>query len=357
MKRGGENLHSSRFDDTLRKAATIMREPDSMNEIRQKVRGAVCGICFSEDHIELYKTKSIYDNESYTIFWCPNCNNAFTSPPPSPDLLISLYSTGNYRSMDGDRFNRYVEHFVRYFSILKKHNINKYRPTTGALLDVGCGRGLFLDIMRKDGWSVTGVEFNEETARNAASKYGVKVVSVEAMTGFKDESFDVVTLYHVLEHMRDPSAVLQECRRLLKKQGLLVIAVPMFDSLQASLGKALWFHLDVPYHLFHFTLRGLRSLLVANSLHVVNVCHFDFEQNTFGWLQTLLNISGIKKNLLYDLLKKRELNGRQSKKTRRRDILWTVVLLPIYVPLSVLLSIYESIVKRGATLSVYSIKK
>jgi predicted SAM-dependent methyltransferase len=172
-----------------------------------------------------------------------------------------------------------------------------------------------------------------------------------------DESYDVITIFHVLEHMQDPAAVVRTCRRLLKKHGLLVIAVPNLSSLQAALGKSNWFHLDVPYHLYHFTLSGIQRLLLDNSMKIFRVQHFDFEQNIFGWLQTLLNMSGIKTNLLYSLLKKPELRRTELTAARGRDIVFTLLLGPIYLPLSVALSLLESVTKRGGTIHIYSFKQ
>jgi len=212
--------------------------------------------------------------------------------------------------------------------------------------------------MKRDGWSVTGVEFNEETASYAEKVYGVSVITAEAMKGLPDESYDVITLYHVLEHMHDPASVLRECSRVLKKQGLLVIAVPNLASLQAALGKSAWFHLDIPYHLYHFTLQGLRQLLAGHSLNIVKMQQFDFEQNVFGWLQTLLNVSGIRNNLLYNFLKKPELRQSELSAARRRDLLFTLLLTPFYLPMSVLLSLFESLaLGRGGTMHLYSLKQ
>jgi SAM-dependent methyltransferase len=317
---------------------------------------AVCGICGKSDETRCYAPNIERDGGCYDVYFCEHCRIAFTSPFPSSAVLSHQYASGSYRTVDGTRFNFVLEFLVRYFTAGKARKIRKFHRR-GDLLDVGCGRGLFLDIMKKDGWSVTGVEFNEETTSYAKTVYQIDVITPQSMMAVPDESYDVITLFHVLEHMQDPAAVLQTCRRLLKKHGLLVIAVPNLSSLQAGLGKSNWFHLDVPYHLYHFTLSGIRRLLLNNSMKIFRVQQFDFEQNIFGWLQTLLNVSGLKKNLLYGLLKKPELRRTKLAAARRRDIVFTLLLTPIYLPLSVVLALIESLVKRGGTIQIYSFKQ
>jgi SAM-dependent methyltransferase len=318
---------------------------------------AVCGICGKRDDTRCYAPDIERGDGSYDVYYCEHCRVGFTVPFPSSDVLSRLYASGGYRSDDGTRFNVLLESFVRLFTAGKAGKIRKFHAGKGALLDVGCGRGLFLDIMKKDGWSVTGVEFNEETASYAKMVYQIDVITPQEMMAVPNESYDVITLYHVLEHMQDPAAVMRTCNRLLKKHGLLVVAVPNLSSLQAGAGRSNWFHLDVPYHLYHFTLSCIQRLLLDNSMKILRVEHFDFEQNIFGWLQTLLNASGIKNNLLYSLLKKPELRRTELMAARKRDLLFTLLLSPIYLPLSVVLSFVESLMKRGGTIRVYSVKQ
>lgn len=318
---------------------------------------AVCGICGKDDETRSFARDVERGEGRYDVQFCLRCQVGFTVPVPSPDELSRLYASGSYRSNDGTRFNVVLESLVRYFTARKVRTINKYHKGRGALLDVGCGRGLLLDMMMKDGWRVTGVEFNEETASYAREVYKIDVISPQAMTALSDGTYDAIMISHVLEHMQDPAAVLRTSVRLLKKNGLLFIAVPNLSSLQAYLGRSNWFHLDVPYHLYHFTLSGLRRLLLENSMKIARVRQFDFEQNLFGWLQTLLNLSGIRTNLLYNLLKKPELRGGEFSSPGGKDILFTLLLTPIYLPLSGVLCLVESLMRRGGTIQLFSLKQ
>ncbi len=213
--------------------------------------------------------------------------------------------------------------------------------------------------MKRSGWSVTGVEFDEERASQTSREYDIHVVYGEpGEWGFHDESFDVITISHVLEHLYRPAEIIGACGRLLPKGGLLVCSVPNISSLQASVGKGAWFHLDIPYHLHHFSERGLIRLLERYSFKILKIRRFDIEYNPFGWLQTLLNISGVRKNFLYSLLKNPRLRKNELAHSKKRDLLLTVVLLPFFLPLSFMLSLFESfLLKRGGAVEIFAIKE
>ena len=164
-------------------------------------------------------------------------------------------------------------------------------------------------------------------------------------------------MHHVLEHTPNPDELLTVCTRLLRPGGLLVTALPNIESLQAALGKERWFHLDLPYHLYHFSERGLIRILENHGFRIASVRRFDLEHNPFGWLQTLLNISGIRENFLFDLLKCAGARRNEYPRVGSKDMLLTFALLPLFAPLSVLFSALESfILKRGGTIEVFATK-
>jgi len=315
----------------------------------------VCPLC--KDQIEL----SIFDdvvknNNKYNVYNCSSCQIWVTHPFPTHEELARLYSTGNYRTKTGKRFNPVLEYIIHLLTVRKRKRIERFRDH-GRILDIGCGRGLFLHIMQEDGWEVAGQEFSETSASYASNIYGIDV-----QTGalkdceYDSESFDVVSINHVLEHLENPDEVITECYRILKKGGLLVTAVPNIDSLQAYFGKRKWFQLDLPCHLYHFSSKSLIDLLEKNSFKVEVARHFKFEYNPFGWLQTLYNATGIRENLLYDLLKSSDLRKKDHDTYRIMDYLKTFILMPLYLPLSLMLSIIEAIIKKGGTIEVYSVK-
>jgi 2-polyprenyl-3-methyl-5-hydroxy-6-metoxy-1,4-benzoquinol methylase len=285
------------------------------------------------------------------------CKVGVTIPIPSPGELSSLYSSGAYRSASGKRFVGLVETGIYLARQLRRKRVEKYKRN-GRILDIGCGRGVFLNVMKKNGWTVAGTEYDRNTAEFITKNFNIHVVTGNPMDwGFPPESFDVITMNHVLEHMPDPKIAIDECSRLLVKGGLLVVAVPNITSLQSSSGKHLWFHLDIPYHLYHFSEEGLASFLEKHSFHQMKIRRFDLEYNPFGWLQTLLNLTGIRKNLLYDILKNSNSRNTLIPNVSMWDLIVTIALLPLYVPMSLILSLYESfLMKKGGTIEIYAEK-
>ncbi len=289
----------------------------------------------------------------YSVYFCDACQNGFTDPVPAKEELAALYATGVYRASEGKRFNPLVEVLVNRLMLGRKRRIEACR-NPGVLLDIGCGRGAFLASMQRSGWQVAGVEFSDETAAYARDVYGVAVTT--GLT-FPEASFDVITINHVLEHLEAPALTIQACYRLLKKDGLLIVAVPNIRSLQATVGKRVWLHLDVPYHLVHFSEEGLRRLLQMNGFSISRIRRFDLEQNPFGWLQTLLNLAGIRANLFYNLLKNPALRKAELASASVGDILLTFTLLPLFMPLSLLLALLEAfLLKRGGTIELWGEK-
>lgn len=317
----------------------------------------ICSICNNLLTRKIIQDIAV-DGSVYNVYFCDGCKVGLIVPTPTKEYLASLYAAGSYRSKKGRRFNPFIEFFIYRSRILRRNRIKRY-VRRGSILDIGCGRGLFLDIMRKDGWTVTGAEFSEDAALDVAATYNIPVVAGEPSGwGFKDGSFDVITISHVLEHLHYPARMVEQCRRLLRPGGLLVCATPNIAGLQAAAGKGGWFHLDIPCHVHHFSEMGLAQLLRRHSFTIVRTRRFDLEYGPFGWLQTLLNISGISKNYLYSLLKNPELRKKEPAGSGASDMLRTLLLLPLYFPLAVVLSLFESFVlKRGGTVEVFAVRE
>ncbi|GBD96852.1 MAG TPA: class I SAM-dependent methyltransferase [Nitrospirae bacterium] len=244
------------------------------------------------------------DNQFYEVYVCPECRLGITLPFPDKEQLNRLYSTGSYREHQS-RFINPVEKLIRFFRKSRQKQIEAIIPQ-GRILDMGCARGVFLSIMRERGWETFGLELNDETASYARNELGLDVKAGRLVDAqFENESFDVITIWHVFEHLPEPRLIIEECSRILKPGGLLVIALPNFDSLQAKISGRHWFHLDVPYHLYHFTLKNLSLLLKKSSFKIIKVKRFSFEFNPFGYLQSFFNMTRIENNLLYNILKSR----------------------------------------------------
>jgi 2-polyprenyl-3-methyl-5-hydroxy-6-metoxy-1,4-benzoquinol methylase len=141
------------------------------------------------------------------------------------------------------------------------------RKHRGDLLDIGCGDGDFLRAMRRRGWNTTGVELVDEK-RSKLGARGIRAIGPEGWPGLDSASFNAVTLWHALEHLHKPLDVLRHVRRLLKPEGICVIAVPNAASPQARRDGSRWFGYDVPRHLWHFTPVTLARLLAQTGFAV-----------------------------------------------------------------------------------------
>ncbi len=312
-----------------------------------------CIFCGKGITVSVLKNIQIHGN-LYNVSECVECEIGMTHPFPSDNELAKLYSSGNYRTSTGKRFGIIIEFLIYLGRLKKRGTINKF-INPGKILDIGCGRGLFLDVMRRGGWSVIGTELNDETASYAIKTYNITIFSSDIIQQkLPTGSLDAININQVLEHLKNPGKVIEESGRLLRRGGVLIISVPDLRSPQFTIGKENWFLLDLPFHLFHFTEEGLCKLLEKNKFKIKYVKRFSLEISPFGWLQTLLNISGIRFNLLYDLLKRSNL---RTEPINLRGVITTLFLLPIYFPLSIILSVLEPLIwKRGGSIEIYAEK-
>ena len=144
----------------------------------------------------------------------------------------------------------------------------------GRALEIGCGGGAYLLALREQGWEVHGVELSPDLAQHAREELGfdVRTGSAEtALVEFPDDHFDLVAMWHVIEHLSDPSAVLAEIRRVLKPGGRLIMELPNFAGLSRFVLRTYWMALDLPRHLYHFTPETLQAMLARAGLRVVAV--------------------------------------------------------------------------------------
>jgi ubiquinone/menaquinone biosynthesis C-methylase UbiE len=209
----------------------------------------------------LRTTKQTRSHEYYHVVTCTRCDLRYTRPLPDEEDLAELYPETYYVSnranwLSADVLRRAFEQGVQW-----RHRQALLRRLPGRILDVGCGSGNFLAALRSRGWDVYATEFSDAAVALAESR-GITVHrgTVED-AGYPDDHFDVVTMWHVLEHVPAPRETLDELRRVLKPDGLLVVEVPDSASLTFRLCGRDWMGLDIPRHLQHFTPTTLVRLL------------------------------------------------------------------------------------------------
>lgn len=304
-----------------------------------------CSLCSGPDAFFSGPVKS--HGGEYVVLYCDKCRVGETFPDPDDALLHELHSTEYYRNGEGARFIRPVEWIIEGMRRWRIHRLSKI-VTQGRALDVGCGSGRFLRGLRSSGWNVAGLELNDETAAAARKAHGLAVET--SLDVFDDGSFDLITITHVLEHLRNPRQVLKRCAGLLRGGGIMAVAVPNIDSWQARLSREDWFHLDLPRHLWHFSEKWLLRELTALGFTIIKVRRLDFAHNIFGWMQSLLNVMGYHHNRLYNFLSSDDFD--RGDEPRAVSLILSVALAPLLLPLSVVLTMLEAALHSGGTVEI-----
>ena len=187
----------------------------------------------------------------------------YTYPKPTLSALSSYYPETNYISHTNQRRSLFdvLYHVVRYVSVKRKLRLLKpFQTKEGTLLDVGAGTGYFLRAAKNSGWDVTGIEPNTSARTLANSKEPNTVFDSQALQKLAHHSFDIITLWHVLEHLPNLDADLKLFQKLLKPNGRIIIAVPNFKSFDALYFKDYWAAYDVPRHLWHFSQQSISNV-------------------------------------------------------------------------------------------------
>jgi SAM-dependent methyltransferase len=227
----------------------------------------------------------------------------------------------------------------------------RFFPHPGRALDIGCGQGTFLRLLKREGWECHGTELTEKSA-SRASGFGIPVSVGEIEENqFPPYSFDLITLWHVLEHLPEPPKTLKILTRLLKKGGILAISTPNIDSLQAEVGRGQWFHLDPPRHLYLFSPRTLEQMMESLRFQLLEFRHFSLEQDPYGWLQSLLNLMGLPENSLYQILKNTPNLPQEHLTVSQKGK--TILLAASLWPHCLFLSLIMALVQRGGTIEAY----
>lgn len=203
-----------------------------------------------------------------------------TFPEPKGEKLSEYYKSEDYISHTDTKRNllEFAYHKVREISLRRKLKlINSFQSETKSLLDIGCGTGDFLETALKDNWNITGIEPNESARQIANAKTSNSVFETEELLKLKPHSFDVITLWHVLEHLPDLEMHTALFKSLLKPNGTLVIAVPNYKSYDAHYYKNFWAAYDVPRHLWHFSKTSILELFKTKNIELVKTLPMKFD--------------------------------------------------------------------------------
>jgi 2-polyprenyl-3-methyl-5-hydroxy-6-metoxy-1,4-benzoquinol methylase len=233
---------------------------------------SICPICSSTSFTKFLSAKDhTTTGEQFEIVKCSKCNFTLTNPRPDQNSIGKYYQSEKYISHTGGGKSLFDKIYVFARTITlgwKLKLIYKYK-LTGSTLDYGCGTGQFLHHLKNNDWVVTGVEPSESARQKAASLLQTSVS--ESIDQVKGNEFDVITLWHVLEHIHDLNEKLSSIKSLLKQDGIIFIAVPNHEAPDAKKYGAYWAGYDVPRHLWHFSKDSMKKLFDKNGLELIGI--------------------------------------------------------------------------------------
>ena len=239
------------------------------------VETVACNLCGSPARELLFRARDeVFGGpEDFGIVRCASCGLVYLSPRPVKETMAAHYPP-DYQAEIRELIQRMRSSplLQRGLAMLRKRRTPPV-AVPGKVLDVGCSFGDYLLYLQGRGWSVEGIEQDPEAARHGISS-GLRVHEGDAEQVIRElpaETYDVVTLWHLLEHLYDPAAFLAEVRRVLKPNGLVMTELPSYASLLAGWMGTYWYPLEVPRHLYHFPPDTLGRLLERTGFSVQGI--------------------------------------------------------------------------------------
>lgn len=224
-----------------------------------------CPVCEKNDFSPFLEvTDHMITKEKFNIVECDSCGFHFTNPVPAAEKIGQYYKSEDYisHSSSNKGLINYLYNIVRGITLKQKVKWIKNATDGRELLDIGSGTGHFLKAVNKKGFKGIGLEPDADARDYAHKNNEVRSSSQEELYNIEKDSFDVVTMWHVLEHVYDLRKDLQRINDILRTGGKLFIAVPNMNAHDARFYKEYWAAYDVPRHLYHFKQNDISRLLL-----------------------------------------------------------------------------------------------
>ena len=228
-----------------------------------------CPWCGSEKaQINLWLKDDFLTKEDFHICECLTCGLLYTMPRPPKEKIGDYYKSDEYYSHQENKkgFIPKLYETVKKVNLKHKYGIATKGMQPGKLLDIGCGVGDFLHTAENKGWQCTGIEPSEDAKEIAHKRMKAPIYNSEQLEQLPDKSFDLITMWHVLEHVDDLKWQVEQLQRLVKPNGRIVIAVPNYKSYDGQFYQEHWAAYDVPRHLNHFSRNTITKIFKANNL-------------------------------------------------------------------------------------------
>ena len=225
-----------------------------------------CG--FETAQINLWLKDDFLTKEDFHICECLNCHLQYTMPRPPKDEIGKYYKSEEYYSHQENKkgFIPKVYEAVKKVNLKRKYKMATEKMEVGKLLDIGCGVGDFIHTAETHEWQCTGVEPSEDAKTIAKKRIKGEILRSEDLEQLPDSAFDLITMWHVLEHVDELKWQIAQLKRLIKPNGRIVIAVPNYKSHDGQFYKEHWAAYDVPRHLNHFDKQVIVKIFKSNGL-------------------------------------------------------------------------------------------
>lgn len=296
----------------------------------------------------MYDTVSIA-GDRFTLNKCLYCNSRFLAPNPTKRQLKTAYDDSYYGKSES-KFPGWIENVLDYFRSQRGRTVMRYVKAPANILDIGCGNGRFLQGLVDKNYNAYGIELLSKAAERALKIQGLNLkIGKLCESDFSEHFFDVVTMWHVIEHLSEPRVTLQIVRKILKQGGYLIVSLPNIESFQSRLFRGRWLHLDPPRHLFFMGALDLTKIMKTFGFEIVTIKYFSLEQNPFGMQQSILNCILRKREVLFEVLKG---NRSYASEYSGVSILLQKIFFIATFPLFAMLSVIEACLKTGATMEM-----
>jgi len=235
-----------------------------------------CPICAcTQTEIVIESTDFSLTKENFTILHCPKCTFRFTTPVPIQSEIGRYYKFTEYISHTDvkEGWMNHLYHKVRTKTLAQKTKWvqSLFTGHKGHLLDIGAGTGAFVNAMKEKEWKVTGLEPDAATREKAYQNYKIELQAIDTIYNLPETEFEVISMWHVLEHVHELKPYLTQCFKSLKQNGRLIIAVPNYTSFDASYYKKYWAAYDLPRHLYHFSPKSMAILMESMGFEIVQI--------------------------------------------------------------------------------------
>jgi SAM-dependent methyltransferase len=276
-----------------------------------------CPLCAQEVLINRFSTKDFFlTQEKFFVQQCTACGLLVTNPYPDTNESSAYYQSDKYYSHPGKKVNLLAMAYlaIRKRNIGSKTNLVKKYIPKGSILDIGCGSGAFLQACSQKGYQVTGIEKDNEARNYCVGQLFLNVVSPEQLSVIPENSQDIITMWHVLEHIHDLSEFIKKVKSWMKPGSHLILALPNPDSPDAIHYGEYWAGWDLPRHLYHFPPETVKFLGNHFGLQLVETLPMPWDAFYVGILSeqykdnSMAPLSGLWQGLRSNIKAKRNLN-------------------------------------------------